>query len=99
MTNTSVCIIVILIAAIIMHWRIRSGYYKKTILPLKERLFGAFVCIIPPATVFISKPNLYIGIVICIIFICVLLYGSKLEKTSKHQRSQGQPPIKGCRRR
>jgi phosphatidylserine synthase len=95
MANTSVCIIVILIAAIIMHWRIRSGYYKKIKLPLKERLFGAFICIIPPTTVFMSKPKLYLGIVICTIFICVLLYGSKLEKTSKHQRNQVQPPING----
>ena len=85
MPYTSVCIIVILIAAIIMQWRIRSGYYKKTKLPLKDRLLWAFICIIPPATVFMSKPKLYIGIVICIIFICVLLYGSKLEKTSEHR--------------
>ena len=84
MTYLSICLIIIPVAAIIMHWRIRSGYYKKIKLSLKERLFGAFICIIPPATVFISKPNLFLGIVICIIFICVLLYGSKLEKTSEH---------------
>ena len=85
MTYLSICLIVIPVAAIIMHWRIRSGYYKKTTLPLKERLLGAFICIILPATEFMSKPNLYLGIVICIIFICVLLYGSKLEKTSEHR--------------
>lgn len=85
MTISSVCLIVIPVAAIIMHWRIRSGHYKKTMLPLKDRLLGAFICITLPATVFISKPNLYLGIVICIIFICVLLYGSKLEKTSEHR--------------
>ena len=85
MTYSSICIIVILVTAIIMHWRIRSGYYKKTPLPLKNRLLWAFICIIPPVTVFMSKPKLYLGIVICIIFICVLLYGSKLEKTSEHR--------------
>ena len=85
MTYTSIFIIVILVAAIIMQWSIRSGYYKKTSLPLKDRLLWAFICITPPATVFMSKPNLYLGIVICIIFICVLLYGSKLEKTSEHR--------------
>ena len=85
MTYTSICIIVILVAAIIMHWRIRSGYYKKIKLPLKERLLWAFACIIPPATVFMSKPKLYLGIAICIVFICVLLYGAKLEKTSEHR--------------
>ena len=85
MTYLSVCLIVIPVAAIIMQWRIRSGHYKKTPLPLKNRLLWAFICIIPPATVFMSKPNLYLGIAICIIFICVLLYGSKLEKTSEHR--------------
>ena len=85
MTYISVCLIVIPVAAIIFQWRIRSGYYKKIKLPLKERLLGAFICIIPPAAVFMSKPNLYLGIVICIIFICVLLYGSKLEKASEHR--------------
>jgi uncharacterized membrane protein YoaK (UPF0700 family) len=85
MTYLSVCLIVIPVAAIIMHWRIHSGYYKKIKLPLKERLLWAFACIIPPAAGFISKPNLYMGIVICIIFICVLLYGSKLEKASEHR--------------
>ena len=86
MTYLSIlCLIVIPVAAIIMHWRIHSGYYKKIKLPLKDRLFGVFICIIPPATVFISKPNLFLGIVICIIFISVLLYGAKLEKASEHQ--------------
>ena len=85
MTYSYICISVIPVAAIIMHWRIRSGHYKKTKLPLKERLLAAFACIIPPATVFMSKPKLYLGIVICIIFICVLLYGSKLEKASEHR--------------
>ena len=85
MTYLSICLIVIPVAAIIMHWRIRSGYYKKTPLPLKERLLGAFICIILPATEFMSKPNLYLGIVICIIFISVLLYGAKLEKASEHR--------------
>ena len=85
MTYTSICTIVILVAAIIFQWRIRSGHYKKIKLPLKDRLLGAFICIIPPATVFMSKPNLYLGIAICIIFICVLLYGAKLEKESEHR--------------
>jgi len=85
MTYLSICLIIIPVAAIIMHWRIRSGYYKKTPLPLKERLLWAFIGITPPATVFMSKPNLYLGIAICIIFICVLLYGSKLEKASEHR--------------
>jgi len=86
MTYLSIlCLIVIPVAAIIMHWRIHSGYYKKIKLPLKDRLLGAFICIIPPATVFMSKPKLYLGIAICIVFICVLLYGSKLEKTSQHR--------------
>jgi hypothetical protein len=85
MTNSSVCLIIILVAAIIMQWRIRGGHYKKTMLPLKDRLLWAFICITPAATVFMSKPNLYMGIVICIIFICVLMYGSKLEKTSEHR--------------
>ncbi len=85
MTYISVCLIVIPVAAIIMHWRIRGGHYKKTMLPLKDRLLWAFICIIPPATVFMSKPKLYMGIVVCIIFICVLLYGSKLEKISEYR--------------
>ena len=85
MTYISVCLIIIPVAAIIMQWRIHRGYYKKIKLPLKDRLLVAFICIILPATEFISKPNLYLGIVICIIFICVLLYGSKLEKTSEHR--------------
>jgi hypothetical protein len=82
MTYSYICITVILVAAIIMQWRIRSGHYKKTSLPLKDRLLWAFICITPPATVFMSKPNLFLGLAICIIFICVLLYGSKLEKKS-----------------
>ena len=86
MTYLSIlCLIVIPVAAIIMHWRIHSGYYKKIKLPLKDRLFVAFICIILPATEFMSKPNLYLGIAICIIFICVLLYGAKLEKASEHR--------------
>ena len=89
MTYLSICLIVIPVAAIINQWRIRSGirsgYYKKTPLPLKERLFWAFICIILPATEFMSKPNLFLGIVICIIFISVLLYGAKLEKASEHR--------------
>ena len=89
MTYLSICLIVLPVAAIINQWRIRSGirsgYYKKIKLLLKERLFWAFICIILPAIEFMSKPNLFLGIVICIIFICILLYGSRLEKTSEHR--------------
>ena len=85
MTTIPVLLIVVLIAAIIMHWRIRSGYYKQTRLPLKDRLLWAFICIAPPVAAFISRPNLYMGIVICIIFLGVLLFGSKVEKASEHR--------------
>jgi cell division protein FtsW (lipid II flippase) len=84
MTTIPVLFIVVLVAAIIMHWRIRSGQYKTTRLPLRDRLLWALICIAPPVAVFMSEPHLYMGIVICIIFICVLLYGSKLEKSSEH---------------
>ena len=85
-----VCII-IPIVAIFMHWRIRSGHYKTTRLPLRERLLWAFICSAPPVAAFMSEPRLYLGIVICIIFICVLLYASKFDKPSEHANSKGRP--------
>ncbi len=83
MTDIPVFGIVVLVAAIIMHWRIRSGQYKTTRLPLKDRLLWAFICIAPPFAAFMSRPSLYMGIVICIIFLGVLLFASKVEKSSE----------------
>ena len=83
MNTLPVLCIIIPLAAIFMHWRIRSGYYKKTRLPIRDRLLWAFICSAPPVAAFMSRPNLYMGIVICIIFLSVLLFGSKLEKTSE----------------
>ena len=83
MNTLPVLCIIIPLTAIFMHWRIRSGYYKKTRLPIRDRLLWAFICTAPPLAVFISGPKLYAGIVTCMIFLCVLLFGSKLEKTSE----------------
>lgn len=79
-------VIAIVVLIIIGQSKVRSADYVKVMLPLKERFFWASAASLPPAIVFVERPDFIGAILTVLVFSVVILKQHRYRRVPQNNQ-------------